>query len=241
MENKELDVINEIRDYYGIKNVNIRYIQDKIIIDSLTNNVSIVLDSNYNIIDIVKKDVATERYIEGTLNYAKLSYPFDKYNISDLINIANNENVSMGVGLTKLSVRDELVSYMKFLNSLIEEYYDFSYRMQSIGYDMPSINNYTDSIINKISQIVISDLRLHVRPSTIEIMSGIGQKEDYVIYYNSIKNIINLYIDNMGLKKSADNTKEFEYLDDNDRENVSNIASNLLEEYKISDQEKVLK
>lgn len=241
MENGELNAIKSIQNTYGMKSISIRYIQDKTILDSNTNNISFILDSNYNIIDIVKSNIPDEKYIDNTFNYTKLSYPFDSYNVSDVIDIAKNTCVSRGIGAPKLDVKDELLTYIKFLNILIEDYYSISYKMQTLGYEMPSITSYTDSIINRISKMVISDLRLHVRPTTMEVMSSIGQKEDYIVYYNHIKNIINLYIDNMGLKQSLDSTKGFEYIDDTDRENVKFIADNLLDEYNLSKKEKVLK
>ena len=130
---------------------------------------------------------------------------------------------------------------MKFLNILAENYYPISYKMQSLGYDMPSVTNYIDSVINRISKTIIPSLRLHNRPTTMEVMASLGQKEDYIVYYNYIKSIINLYIDNMGLKNSLNSTQDLDYLDESDREDIKGIADNLLDEYKESKKEKVLK
>ena len=238
MENKEIGIIKAIQEVFGIGRVNTKYIQDKMVIESFFNNISIILDSNYNIIDIVKNDMINEKYFD---KFSKLSYPFDKYNISDIINMSKDMDLTNGIGSTKLSVRDELLTYMKFLNILIENYYSISYKMQSLGYDMPSVTNYIDSVINRISKTIIPSLRLHDRPTTMEVMASLGQKEDYIVYYNYIKSIINLYIDNMGLKNSLNSTKNLDYIDESDREDIKSIADDLLEEYNESKYKKVLK
>ena len=63
MENNEISTIKAIQETFGMERVNIKYIQDKTVIESFFNNISIILDSNYNIVDIVKNDIVNEKYI----------------------------------------------------------------------------------------------------------------------------------------------------------------------------------
>ena len=237
MENIEYEKIKRIKDIYGLSNVNIRYIKDKTIIDSFGDKVSFLLDNNYNIIDISDTNKLNEKYINN-LDYSKLAYPLDNYTISDIINISNDIDVSDNIFSNSLKVNDMIIVYVKFLNLLIERYYDMSFHFQKIGYKMPSVKDYISTIIDKISETVISDLRLHKRTSAIELMSSIGLKDDYIIYYNYIKNIINLYMENMGLKNVLGSVYKLEYNDNRDSVNVKDVADMMLNSYKEMKEEK---
>ena len=237
MEFKDFEKIKEIKEKYGITSINLRYIKDKTIVDSYGVGISFVLDDNYNIIDINSCKNVDEKYINN-MNYSKLSYPLDNYSISDIINMSKDLEVRDNILGNNLKTSDRVIVYVKFLNLLVERYYDLSFHLQKLGYEVPSIKDYINTVIDRISETIISDLRLHKRPGTIEIMSSIGLKDDYILYYNYIKNIVDLYIENMGLKQSLSSLSNLEYNDNKDRVDVKMVAETVLQSYKNMKKEK---
>ena len=228
MDNIEKEIARIVYYTFGIKKFNTKYTKDKIIVDSMHNDVAIVLDSNLNIIDITQSDSINNLYFN---KLTVLPYPFEKYEVSDILTIPN---IASSIELAdenknNYRVLKELLNYVLFLNNQIKRYYSNSYSMQAIGYKMPSVGEYVEKVINRMSDYIIGNLRLHKMPSLEKIMNILGIKEqDYTGYTELINNIIYLYIDNMGLKVSED-TKQLVNVEESERVNIFNIANEILE------------
>ena len=230
-EEEKINMINYYRGLFCIQKMDIRYFGDKTILDSLVNNVSIVLDSNYNIIDIRKRDQINKSYFARLTG---LTYPFDKYTISDVYNIVNGTIMIDGAGikLTEERVEKEIIMYIQFLYNRICTYFSYAYSMLAAGFDVPSVDEYVNTIIAIINKGLFEVLRLHKIPSLDNLICKLGIKSDDVNdYYDTlISNIIGLYIDNMGLKPTSD-YKELEPVSESERVDISRITKNILEEY----------
>ena len=236
--NSEVSAIRSVQREYGLKKINIRYFDDKVVVDSVLNNVSFVLDHSYNangmdryyIVDIVKSDRVNEMYFNKALIYA---YPFEGFKIADLLSIPGNTKVfDYDFYKKEWNVYNELIKYIYFLKLEIQKYYKMSYHVQSLGLDMPSIDEYVNSIISNINNIVIESLRLHVVPSTESVLTKLGIDDiKSTKYVNIIDNIIEFYINNMGLKHSH-NYNRLVPVSDEDRVDVPKVINSVLENSK---------
>ncbi len=231
MDKNYKEKIKEVINKLGFSNYNSIDVTDEYIIINCNMGIRIILDYNFNILNVLNNN--------NTDISKKLSFPFDNYDVEDIVSISKNIDTEEDIDSNlNISNNDKLLAYIKFLSLELEKYFSLSYKMQSLGYGMPDSSQYLNSIINKINNYIIPDLRMHKRPSSIGLMAELGQKNDYVIFMNYLPHIINLYISNMGLKIDSKDVNNLEYCSEEEKICIDKLSRELLDNYhdgKIND------
>ena len=94
MEKNNKEIFSEIDSVFGLKHLDIREFGDKVVVDSLSNNISFVLENTdvdrlgfwHHLVEVAKSDKIDERYVSD--NY-ELPYPFARYKIADILAITD--------------------------------------------------------------------------------------------------------------------------------------------------------
>lgn len=144
----------------------------------------------------MSKEINKESYMAKPI----LAHPFVGYSIGDIIEINNNLKE---IDTSDFSVEDkEFISYIEFLAILIEFYKDVTDHLSSIRFgdkEFPDLYTYTERFISEFDKHIISLLRSHKRPNEEDVLRSfeISPSEFSV---KCVRDIISLYIKNMGLK-----------------------------------------
>ena len=124
-------------------------------------------------------------------------YPFSKYKVEDIIFLgklyASDES--------RIDFNDdekEFLSYICFLREKIIEFFTENIHLSALGFKVPSVNEYVYKLIERVSDYIIGDLRLHKRPNEKAVILSIG-KDYHDASLKELTDIISLYIKNMGL------------------------------------------
>lgn len=172
----------------------------------------------------MSKEDNTERTI--------ISHPFAGYSIADIIEIDNNLKE---IDTTDFSVEDkEFISYISFLANLIEYYKGVTDHLSSIRFgdkEYPDLYTYTERFISEFDKYIISLLRSHKRPNEEDVLRSF---EIFPSKFSvkCVRDIISLYIKNMGLKAVEGSKTELTRAFDNETYNsikrgfkLDNLAS----------------
>lgn len=174
----------------------------------------------------MSKEINKESYMAKPI----LAHPFVGYRIGDIIAIDNNLKE---VDTTDFSVEDkEFISYIEFLAILIEYYKDVTDHLSSIRFgdkEYPDLYTYTERFISEFDKHIISLLRSHKRPNEEDVLRS------FEIFPNEfsvkcVRDIISLYIKNMGLKAVEGSETELTRAFDNETYNSSTKRGFKLEE-----------
>lgn len=239
MKDDKKEKLRIIKSKYGLVNGIVKLYKDLTIIVGRGNNVAVVLDEDYNVVDFCNANEISDKDLRNRELTGKLSYPFDNYTISDIISISNDMDVKGSINKKEeLSDYDKVLSYIKFLSIELEKYIEYSYHLLSIGVTIPHFSEYVNRIIDKINRLVIDDLRLHYKPIPSKVMYALGQKENLPFYNDDIRCIIDAYMKNMGLKDRDNAVNRLDYIDDSERISMKAIADQILSDHKEKEIEK---
>lgn len=254
---------NKFREY-GIAYDNYEIYDNAILLYTPKTHTYVILDKNYNTIGIHKVEFANFHLTEEEIaeGYYELSneideshgccfkYPFSNLSLKQIIDISdrveirevNHGHSSMtlinGEIIDKKAHNDylQLLSYLKFISSEINEYFINSYRMKLLGFEMPDVYTYINAIINQISTAIENYIKNNKRPYPCDILSYIGQYT-YIDEYNlMLYDVINLIMRNKNVKIKSDNYNQIEHFD-NEPVNLANISKELLKILDVSDKE----
>ena len=84
----------------------------------------------------------------------------------------------------------ELLSYFDFLNFEIDNYSSMSLGMQRMGYNMPDITSYINSILDKLDSYIDNCISKNRKPVADEFITIIGQ-ENLSVNKVVLRNIFN--------------------------------------------------
>lgn len=240
-------------------------IQGNLIVLKVPNqDIYVFLDSNYNIVTMEQYGFKPDIDICNGLYYSYANFngihmnsegigdPFSKFTLKQITDIANRVNTvekSSGYncmieinGIWYEADREnkylQLISYVKFLNEEIKLYWETTYPLRSMGFEVPDVYTYLKTIIRKINECLSIYESNNRRPRPIDIMTYIGQRP---IYINSDNNKgTDLKIDG-SLNDIIDllmNEKDKEIFNDHkNSSSLSDLALNLLELLDVSDME----
>ncbi len=183
---------------------NAKFYEDCIFIEN-ANHVGIVFDEEQNIIGMGKLSVInSEDYnkmwtLEEKRKYRKkiigLSYPFNRYAVKDIVDMANKIHIEEKNGKKICVCEDnyydtkdneieymELLTYIKFLGELVNTYHKKCYQMLNLGFDMPDVYTYLAKVIEKINESIALGKKIEL---------GIGIDNDF-FYYSLLTDIVHL-------------------------------------------------
>lgn len=239
-KNVENEILNTIYYELGLKNLDIRDVNDKaVVVDSLSNNISFVLKNTdidrlglwHQLVEVAKSDKIDERYVSD--NY-ELPYPFEKFKIADILAVTDyiyiNDFENNGFNTDEWKVLKDFLSYNFFLTLEIQEYLKRSYKIQAVGLDMPKVSDYINVLIEKVSGYILASVRLHLVPSADDLKTrfGLYSSDDM----SCLVNIIEFYIYNMGLKQSKEEPGKLVNLSEEERVDVDGIVESVYEKIK---------
>ena len=132
-------------------------------IPTIDLNHMIIMDNNYNIIGIEKKDI--NRYLSDMIDTritlcktanVHMKQPFINYSIQDINNIANYIDIDLfnQVNFNEKKVNDQtlksLLAYLKLLKQEISDYYLRSYHLIMQDFSVPNVEDYIASLTKNI-------------------------------------------------------------------------------------------
>lgn len=201
---------------YGLNLDNFSFDSKEIYINNSTNNMCVLLDNNYNTISVFDwdKEFQTCSDKKKMYNYCKVHgiiplsewscYPIQNFTLKQIIRLTNtteilestdNQIISMKINGNLYNIQQDkndktiqLLSYIKFLGEELERYFITSYHFQTIGFEIPDVYSYLETLINKVNDYIKSNNQ--VLPS--DILRHIGLN-DMNIHTNAIlSNVIDL-------------------------------------------------
>jgi len=158
----------------------------------------------------MSKENNTERTI--------ISHPFAGYSIEDIIKI---DNYLLEIDTTDFSIEDkEFISYIRFVRYFLEGYSNLVPIMDSLKFEYIDVNTFIGRFISEFEKSIIYSLRSHKRPSEEEVLKSMGI-EPNEFFIGCVRDIISLYIKNMGLKAVEGSEDELTRAFDNETYNSS--------------------
>ncbi len=182
---------------YGLSWEDFNIYENTIILNTPKKDVFVLLDENYNTIDILKMvDNDYQTTIENHLlaykspNY--LPYPFQDFSLKQLLDLANR----ISIDRLRTFVNDKLVfgnqnnsyilllTYVKFLSEQIEQYFLNAFQMKIMGFSYPDAYSYINSLIQNINECIMLYIENEKRPFPIDIINYLGQDPKVIDKYN---------------------------------------------------------
>jgi len=156
------------------------------------------------------EEVAKKYYQE--LPFLKIpNFPFQDFTLSQIVEISSRVTFYGGMSgypryadiNQKSFARDELnsdcfkiLSYLKFINEEMDQYWLRVYSCQLIGLDTPTFDAYLERVHDKMIQVISSFVARGERPSPYDILRQIGQGDfDHPEY---LYDVINLHLSRLG-------------------------------------------
>lgn len=241
---------------YDVYWKNSRVYGDFVLLKSL-NDLYILLDKNFNPIAIESAIVADEKAFVKSLcreysTYSSyldynLDYPFKNYNLQKIVDISNrvtiisqdNEKVDEIIVNGKKCIykkRDDylqLLSYLKFLGKIINDYQYYIFINKKNGITVKDINIYISELIIKINEFIDICINNKKVPKINEIINYVGKEDiDYDGYDVLLNEILELLLRKKSHKIEDDNLKKIPSSNIN---NLDEKAKQLLEILNLSD------
>ncbi len=208
-----------------------------IILHQPNSNVYVLLDKNYNTFcieicdwlldeDLKRKFVETryDRYCTlkaETSNGGNFGEPFEDFTLKDFLDVnskaeirALNHGHSKSVYLNEKELNEEeaaLLSYIKFLSLEIDDYFRYSFHMQTLGFDVPSVYTYIKAIIARFNKAVDTCLTSGHCLRIGDIEEGLGQRRVVINNTNLLYDIIDILLKARG--KMVGNVFEDDFTD----------------------------
>ena len=244
---------------------------DYVILLNMPNrNIYVLLDKNYNTIGVEPfnshRDYnAIEKFARDKYNaYCNFTdkmpfgenfgYPFEKFTLKDIIDLANkievietNHGHSLNILINgELYYRNsekndsyfELLLYIKFLAEEINQFFLYSYHMQMLGYEDLDVYSYIRHLIKNINQCIDSNINKYRRTYSCNILSYIGQNYNELKFSGILDHVANLLIKDKGYKSKANRPGEIEPIKQTEnKQDLSIIATQLLKNLEFSDKD----
>lgn len=185
---------------YGVNSEYALFRDNIIIVPDDGNDIYLVFDKNCNILGVERYikncNVSFIDYFEDKYDYTKenddeicpdlMSNAFDTYFISMTKEMAgksyfsnyDNDNATHCFFKGKLIDDNhliELISCFEFLNYEINNYSKISLGMQRMGYDMPDITSYINSVLDKLDSYIDNCISQNRKPVADEFITILGQ------------------------------------------------------------------
>ena len=244
----------------GLDCENFDILDGAIVAHTVKENILVLLDEHYNIIDIHDKvdDVVNGVDTENILIYMKnlyentyfeLPYPFQDLSLKQIVEIANrvemydsNNGHSFIMMVNEEMVNDKsdsiyvsLLSYIKFLGKQVEKYFVNLYQMRMMGLEYPDIYSYITNLIKNIDLCIEDSIQKNKRPFPKDVMEYLGLSMAYYgRYENELDGIIDLILRQKGKKVNG-----WDKIESSNEEvvDLSNISTQLLKILEVSDME----
>lgn len=215
------DIIRDERfrqkcNLYGLSWDDFSLGHQEIYVNNSTNNMCVLLNNNYNTINVFDwdKDFWSCSDEKMMYNYCKVHgiiplsewscYPIQKFTLKQIIKLSNiteilestdNQIISMKINGSLYNIQQDkndktiqLLSYIKFLGDELELYFTTSYHFQSIGLEVPDVYSYLEILINKINNYIKSNNQ--VLPN--DILEHIGRNGMNIHTSAILSNVIDL-------------------------------------------------
>ena len=265
----ERDLINDMKFRhkccdYGLDWEDFNIIDDTIILNTSKDNILVILDEHYNIINIYdkNKEISKVAPIEKRIKeikelyenaYVKLPYPFENLSLKQIVELSNrvyihetNHGHSSNIFVNGELVNDEvgsiyvsLLAYIKFLGQQIEDYFKNLYQMKMMELDYPFVYTYIKSLIDNINKCINENIEKGNRPFPIDIINYLGQDVKKISQYNhELYKIIDLLLKEKDIKinDGFENYKKIE-ITEKETFDLSDIANKLLKILEVSNEE----
>lgn len=255
---KKEDIINNKKfisrcEYYGLDYRNIEIINDIIVLSTTNNNLYILFDGNFNIIDVAKTRNNGKFVISKVSNTIPLGENFEYINPQLIIKVANRVILSekdQGRSL-KIKIADsyvneiikeqeyflQIISYIKFLGEELEKFFLNSYHLALvIDNDIPDSELYLQGLIKKINEYIDLCINKNQEPSPDKLLKYLGQNKPDNLHKLMLKDVINLITKDKGYV--FDNkTNKFEKINSDIKENYTEIYNQLIELANLTEQD----
>lgn len=217
---------------------------DIIVVPVRGRDLYLVFDKNCNVlgIDNIKisntdnsmiNDYFTNKYKPNKVENGEdlMSRDFTSYSLRLIQNISNKTFFSakyciFNGELIVDKYLEELLSYFSFLGQEIKFYSQVNFWMQKMGYDVPDIPSYINSILDELDHYIESCINLNNIPLEYDFMSSIGQS-NISINPNIISNLFNFYLGEKGYEIDYENNC-LKRSDKSSGLNVSDISKKLI-------------
>ena len=217
-----------------------------ITIESPKKGIYILVDEQYNVMNIVKADSSnSEKTVDEYMaEYTDVNesdkysfpYPFQKFSIKQIYDIANrvsihetNNGHSSDMFVNGKLVEDEigniylsLLYYISFIGEQINQYYRNLYQMKMMDFDYPNIYTYIKSITSNIEECINRRRQSEEQVMPVDIIDYLGQDRKLIDRYSPmLYNTIRL----------------FDKVNEDKTINLESAANDLLKLLEISDEE----
>lgn len=178
-------------------------------------------------------------------------YPFEKYTLKDIVEISNRiDTMEVNHGHSIIfKINGEwfendlkndylhLLAYIKFLGEELKQYFLYSYKMKMMQFEVPDPYLYIRRLIKKLNESVEYYTSRRMRPYPCDVLNYIGQNHRELDYDGILYSTINLIMRQKGIKIKSGFPDELEIMRNNTPNNLSDVASKVLEILKVSDEE----
>ena len=238
--------------YYGANAEKALYRDNIIVVPDDEKDIYLIFDNNCHILGIEKYAMNDElsfwNHFEGKYNYTKnndedeicpdlMSDSFDTYFLSTIKDIARRSYFSnydndqathcfFGGKLLDDDYLIELLSYFYFLDYEINTYSSMSLGMQRMGYDMPDITTYINSVVEKLDSYIESCISRNEKPIADDFITILGQ-ENLSVNRVVLRNIFNYLLREKGYETDPNLNRLIEISEDS-KTDTSELSMKLI-------------
>ena len=208
----------EVCHQYNLDVGSFDIVDDTIIVTTSRPDVVVQMDMNYNVMGVLPKFEGADKYYWEYPDYisagkkyyhnnAELPYPFQHYNLSQLVNLSNrikfygmyrNNIIFVNGNQLEYPVNDPkvlLLGYIKILGDLYKRFRRNQFEMHMLGVadDFPNVRLYLIRIIESINSCIDILVKQGIRPMPADIISYLGidrESIDMVILYDVIELLV---------------------------------------------------
>ncbi len=188
---------------YNLDLENYKVYKDYICLKSIYSNLLVILDKNYNVVDIKKEDFSLEEprflqmiigkyenYSDDLLFGSNVNYKMNKYTLKDINMLADRVDIvegDNGYPLIKINGIKynlnfnnryiQILLYVKYLNSEIKYYFETFYPLMILGHNFMDVYTYIKSIVNKMSCSIESFSQVNIKMNPDTILDILGGRE----------------------------------------------------------------
>lgn len=253
---------------FGLNWSDFEILRGLIVLKTSAEDLYLFLDNHYNVVTIKKCFVEPDDDICEIIRYRYANYTgeipsdidtgylFDEFSLKQIADISNRVNIieTNHGHSTQIEINGEfyendpdnhylqLISYIKFLHEQIKLFWENTYTLTMLDFEVPDVYSYLRKIIIKINECIDINLKDNKRPHPMDIMNYIGQTEFYskeIEKMNSLLyNVIDLLIKERGMKSKNGTLYQLECISEEEKlPPLSTLAHNVLKILEVSDEQ----
>ena len=244
---------------FGLQNGVIDLIDGVIVVTLINNGVRVIFNDKFDVIGIHASSFEYSYGIASDLanmydkNYRyrcdRFVYPFDELsfkNISDIADMVEVREVNHGHSSIVYVNGEEafkdfsydqikMLSYIKYLDYKIKEYFEKSKEFVTLGFSMPDLYQYLNKHISKIEHCIMEYIKYDKRPFPVDVLSFTGSDKELIDdVEHELYHIILLLLNEKGLEID---TKRYGYVRESKKDgvNLSILVDEICDKLNIKD------